>query len=690
MKLKFIFVYLSILLVFLNCQQSGNHKRKIRLAIDKSDTGLHPGAKDTTFLKLNAGIRRSIAVLTFRNQSGRENLEWLSRGIADMLIRDLSQSRILNVITLQRILDIFKSLEIDPHGELDDRTISQIGQFAHAEAVIYGSFYLVQNMLSINVQLYDCNSGMLLKEENIEGEGLEHVFSMVDALTLRVKTGLKLSFEEMNEPDFDIAQISTKSLQAYKCYTEGVHLAYKAYIPDAIQKMNQAIGYDSTFAMAHFWASIAYKYLGQIGESNRSLLNAVEYAEHVSPKEKLKIDWVYAAFNNEHEKAFDYLKKLVQLYPDDKELNYQLAAFYYYQKQTKSADHYLDFTLKLDPDYAPAYMLASVLAREKGDYESAIKWLEKHVQLKPEDATPYHNLGEMYETLGSFERAISYYQQALSIKPDFYYSILNLAHTYSTVGEYERGRERYRSALTLLPNEELKAEVFAGLAQIDISQGKFSSALRNIRRALAFPKDDSERATYLVLIANVYFRKGQFDSTIAFARRAVSLNEQSITAHNTLCNGFLKLGEIDSAEAAARAVDRFIENTKFERMRNIHSRLMGKLAAAKGNYKEAINIYRKILADNIEATSIYYDLGRAYLDNRQPMQAIESFNKYLANQPNDALCYYYLALAHEANGERDDARKKLRRCLTIWQEADPDVPELVQAKARLADWEDAS
>ena len=77
--------------------------------------------------------------------------------------------------------------------------------------------------------------------------------------------------------------------------------------------------------MAHFWASMTYPYLGKYTEANSSIVKAVKFSKHVSPKEKMKIDWIYAQNIGEHQKAFNMLQELVQTFPDDKELKYQLA-----------------------------------------------------------------------------------------------------------------------------------------------------------------------------------------------------------------------------------------------------------------------------------------------------------------------------------------------------------------------------
>jgi len=694
MKLKFILLILTILMLSQSCERPSNRRRKIKLAMDKTSIVSKITDEKTTVLKFNGEEKRSIAILMFVNRTGDRNLQWLCQGITDMLIRDLSQSRFLNVITIQRVLDIFSNLGIQSPEKVDYKMISTIGKKAQAEAVITGGFSVTEDSVSINVQLYNANSGRLLQEEKVTGQGLEQIFGMVDELSRKVKSNLKLSFNETAELDLSIADISTKSLEAYKYYTEGVDLAYKAYFGDAITKFEKAIEVDSTFAMAHFWAGITYSCcLGKTNEAICSIDKAVKFSEHASPKEKMKINWVHAAFNEEHEKAFDLLKELVQAYPDDKELQYQLAGNYYVHKEIDKTEEHLKYAFQLDPEYVPLYTLQSRLFRDKGDYESAINTLKKYIKIKPDDALPYHNLGEIYESIGDYQKGIEYFKKALSIKPDFHFSMMDLAHIHSTLGNYQTAREQYLSALNILPSEELKAEVYSGLAHVDLSTGKYRQAIGNIKQALNYPSSDIGRAHYLAMLARIYFRKQIFDSTIVFASKALALqknNLSALSAHYIKGKAFLEKGKIDSAKNLAQSMDQLIKDSKFEIFRNIHLRLLGKIAAAEGRYDDAIKYFEQILVDNPEATSIYQDLGMAYVDKNEPSKAIESYNKYITKNPKDALIQYYLALAYAADGNTKKAKKLMRKFLEMWREADQDIPELVQAKQLLTEWEQSS
>ena len=531
MRIHLIWLILLFFIFSINCEKQHSGKRKIKLITNgKYYKVSNYNNEKTTVLKLDSEKKRSIAILTFENHTGDKSLDWLSQGIADMLIYDLSQSNFLNVISMPRILDILKNMKIQSHKTIDYDMLSKIANEAQVEAVIKGNFLNVMDSLIIIMHLYSTDLKMILKEEKVSGQGLEQVFSMVDELSKKVKTDLRVSLKEASEQDFNIADISTKSLEAYKYYTEGFDLVYKAYLGDAIKKLNQAIKIDSSFAMAHFWASLIYLKLGKTNDAYTSINKAVKFSKHATQKEKMKIQWIQASCWNEHEKAFNLLIDFVKIYPNDKEMRYFLASTYYARRDIEKAQEQLKFTLQLDPNYIQAYMLQSELFREKGDYDSAIKYLKKCIALKPDEAAPYHNLGMIYESKADYKKALKYFNKAISIKPDFHFSILSLAYIYSSLGKYDEARKKYVSALKILPSEELKARVYSGLAKIDLSQGKYNMAISHMKEALKYPSSNEGRASYLTMLANIYFQKEMYDSTITVTSMSIAGWRENLSA----------------------------------------------------------------------------------------------------------------------------------------------------------------
>lgn len=684
-KISQYLILTFLIALLISCGQQNEKKRKIKLSQTDQIQSNHD--QQSTVLKFDAQEKRSIAVLTFENRTGKQELEWLSKGITDMLIRDISQSNHLNVVTLQRIFDIFKQLKVESPGDINYQMISAIGKKANVEAIIKGYFSTKNDSLIIDVELFHVKSNALFQNEQVTGSSLEEIFGMVDELTDRIKNDLRVTLAEADETNLAITEISTHSIEAYRNYTEGVELLYKAYIGDAIKKFESAIKIDSTFAMAHFYAAITYPLLEKMNEANQAIKKAVKYSNNVTPKEKMKIDWIHAAFNHENEKAFQLLQDLVKAYPEDKELQYQLAGSYFYDEKMEEAKEHLNYVLTLDSSYVQAYNLLSIIHRRNGNYKNAIKLLKKYIRHEPNDAAPHHNLAEIYEALGDNKSAVEYYEKALSVKPDFHYSILNLANMYSKMGDYDKARKKYLSAIDVVPSEELKAQVFAGLARVDVSLGKFRDAIRQLDNAAQSQSSEKGKANYLVMKAGIYLKKAVFDSAISLSQKALSFQKNNVSAFAMISRAYIKTGQVDSAKRVANKIDRYIKEMKLGIIRNVHADILAEIAVAEERYNDAIEIYLKILQETPEATSVNMDCGKIYFKMGKPKLAIEHYQKYIEKNPNNALAFYHQALAFHAINQLGDAKKSMKKFLTIWENADSDIPELISGKQYLNEWE---
>ena len=82
-----------------------------------------------------------------------------------------------------------------------------------------------------------------------------------------------------------------------------------------------------------------------------------------------------------------------------------------------------------------------------------------------------------------------------------------------------------------------------------------------------------------------------------------------------------------------------------------------RIAFTEKRYDEAINLCQQILADNPELTSVCRSLGLIYVEDNQPLKAIDCYQKYIEKNPNDALINYHFALAYEAAGKKSKAKK---------------------------------
>ena len=82
----------------------------------------------------------AIAVLDFVNRSPGDGYDWMAKGLADMVITDLSASAQLAVVDRERIQEIARELALGTAGLVDESTAPEVGKIANVEWVLFGTF----------------------------------------------------------------------------------------------------------------------------------------------------------------------------------------------------------------------------------------------------------------------------------------------------------------------------------------------------------------------------------------------------------------------------------------------------------------------------------------------------------------------------------------------------------------------
>jgi predicted Zn-dependent protease len=111
------------------------------------------------------------------------------------------------------------------------------------------------------------------------------------------------------------------------------------------------------------------------------------------------------------------------------------------------------------------------------------------------------------------------------------------------------------------------------------------------------------------------------------------------------------------------------------------------LALKRGRAAEAVEYFRSAtrrlpLSWNVDS-AVEDCLADAYLELGQLDEAITEYERILRLNPNYPLAHYHLGQAYERKGDRDRARVAYERFLQIWAGADPDIPEVMEAKRRV-------
>ncbi len=137
-----------------------------------------------------------IAILYF--DSDDANIQNLRKGLADMLITDLSKFRSLNVVERSKLEEIIKEQDLSNTKRFDNATAATIGKLLGAECILVGSYFEMMGSLRIDARIVDVETGKVLKSEGVDGASKDF-FKLEKDLAKKLVTQLDVSLDDENK-----------------------------------------------------------------------------------------------------------------------------------------------------------------------------------------------------------------------------------------------------------------------------------------------------------------------------------------------------------------------------------------------------------------------------------------------------------------------------------------------------------
>ena len=655
--------------------------------------------------------RVPIAVISFENQTGDPQFDYLRSAIPNLLITSLEQSSALRVTTWERMRDLLKQMG-KPNVQVIGADLGfELCRMDSARALVTGSFVKMGDMFATDVKVLDVDTKQLLKSASSKGEGVGSILkSQIDELGKQVATGIGLPETKVATEQKMIADVTTFSLQAYNLYLRGVQDYDNFYYVDARRSLERAVALDSSFAWAYYWLAETYRSLGERQLRQSACERAYRLRERVTRKEALFIEREYAVMvERDQDKGYRLLKQIESEFPKEKGV-YILLSFY----ASEDTVARLKQALALDPSYGPALNQLGYAYAQRGEYQQALEAFERYAAAYPADANPYDSMGEMFYFMGRLDDAIAKYKEALDIRPDFS-SAIGISYVYALKEEYDDAIHWINKVPPQGQNEVPRFQVPFYRAAYEYWIGRISQCQRSLASLVEVAraaKSPGWEAFGVWMHARILADRGHLEE----ARRTLddwdTLFVQAypadyVHAFNGLTQArlFLKEGQTKPAEALVRAAESAIPRlSSFYKpwLGYLQFQVHGELLVAQGKTDEAI----RHLTGQVELPSQQISggivqnatfalprdvLARAYVQKGDIDAAIKEYERNTTFDPGsrdrrliDPLHRYELAKLYEKKGLKDKAIAQYEKFLSIWKNADPDLPQPKDARARLA------
>jgi len=636
-----------------------------------------------------------IAIMYFENLLDPADAARLGEIITNLLSTDLSESEYVKVMSAQRLYDILKQLGREGQRKLDRDVASEVARKADCRLMLLGAILQTEPSYIVTSQLVDVESGTTLASQRVEGESGAAVFAVVDSLTVEIKKDLSLPAAAAGEMDRPVADVTTRSREAYRYYLEGRELENEHMLADAAERYEKAISLDSTFAMA----LCRLGWVSNFGGRDKYLKAAMQYVDKVSKRERLHILSRYNMHTQQLDKAREVLLQTVEAYPDDKEALYDLGVIDAELGQIDSGIARLERVTELDPFWAEIYNRLAYLYDRQGRYEKVIWAAEQNIRLAPNDPNPYDTRGELQALNGRLADAKQSYARALELDNNFGYSITRMGELLALERKYDSAQIYFRRQVS---GEDVYAH---GLGRsykciVPVLQGRLRRALEDFCAAEKEDVDEGlgpldKRVWQAVVFSGL---SADPDSIAACWDSLYSLYGQLYpgwvpTTEYTM--GVAYLVEAGSVEHAERILTTWESREGFV-SDHTHMAARACLMFGREDYAGAASLYDSTVSSlsmRVGWTYFWYSywLGRARLAAGQLDGAIDAFggvadlySKGRYSFPLESVkLYYYLGRAYEADKQYEKAIAQYEEFLLWWKDADPEVKPVGDARERL-------
>lgn len=588
-----------------------------------------------------------LAVMYLENQTRAEDLNWLSEGLADMLIANLSRSSRLEVLSRQELHVLLQKVGHRPGSPIDLASALEVARLSHATTVALGSYASLGGKIRISVQLHDAGTGRLQAAESLIADAADHIPADVDRLALKLAARLGATIPV--EDESSTKPVMTANLEAYRYYSLAVDKANSLVgNATAIDLLQKAVALDPEFAMAHARIGYAYGVTGAYPDRARPHLErAFRLSARLTERDRLFVGAWYALVNFDFAGAIDPLRRIIDAFPNEVEAYGRLTAVLNGEDRPDEAMEVVQRALSVAPDNRELLVQAGILQAQRGDHAAAEAWLRKALTKAPTEALTYERLAAAQRWAGRYEEALATYQQALTLNPQFGQARLGVGNVYVDLGRYRDALEQYRIvALQPDPDKWVQAHRYSGTIYLRL--GNLGAAER---AAAAELKAVPTSAWNSLIVAR------------ARGRRQDAARLRDIITHTEAAPG-----RGQRTHMRFRAAQR------------------GQLALEEGRVAEALEYFRLVLRSRpvlFDIEPLEDRLANAFLHFGRLDEAIAEYQRVLRLNPNDALSRYHLGVAFQRAGQRDQASAELTRFFEIWKHADADLPELKDARARL-------
>jgi tetratricopeptide (TPR) repeat protein len=535
-------------------------------------------------------------------------------------------------------------------------------------AVLEGSIASLGSQYVLGLRARNCHTGDILDEQQTQAARKEDVLGALSRIASTFRTRVGESLATVQRHDRPLEEATTPSLEALKAYSAALKVLFSGNdLAAAVAQFNRAIEVDPKFAMAHAMLGFSYGLIAERTLSAESNSTAYQLSDRVSDREQFFIRANYdLQVTGNLEKAQQTCELWSRTYPRDIVPHTLLAAFIYPQTgQYEKAVGEAKIQNDLDPDFAAGYLelaFNSQFLDRLPDADAALRRAADRKLETPDYALQRYDIAFLKADTDAMAREVA---QSKGQPGTEDWITDREAFVFAYSGQMRKARAKVQTAVGLaqqIGKREVTALYRVGGALWEALYGNGAMARRNAMDALVVSKG----------------RDVEYGAAFALALSGDEPRTQ------TLINDLEKRFPADAS----------VRLTYLPTLRAL-------LAINRGEPAKALELLQVSAPYDLAmppcsspaffgALYSVYVRGLAHLAAGEGSEARAEFQRILdhrgivVSDPIGALAHLRLGRAMVLSRDQSGAAKEYETFLTLWADADADIPIFKQAQSEHA------
>ena len=608
----------------------------------------------------------TIVLAEFTNTTGDPVFdETLRQGLAVQL----QQSPFLSLISDERIRKTLPLMNQPADARLTPDVARVVCVRTGGAAVLQGSIAALGSQYVLGLRATNCATGDNLADEQAQAARKEDVLSTLSQMATRFRTRVGESLATVERYSTPL-EVTTASLEALQAYGAGFNAGRAGSNLRALAMYQRAVAIDPDFASAHAHLGFRYSGMGESVLGRQSLLKAYQLRSRASDAERFYIETLYDRdFTGNLERERRTLETWAESYPRDA---------------------------------SPRTLIAGLALSSTGQHELAIAETEKAIALNPDQAPAYSNRAFNQLMLKRLDDALLTVRLAADRKVE-HETLLLIQYFAAFLTGNENELKRTATAARKSPATEDSISHIEALALARSGQLQNARRMAAVAVQIAQKSGRRERAGLFEAATAVWEAfYGNAAAARQSATRALELGRGGREVDYAVAFALAFAGDLPQSRALAQVLEReFPEDTAVQFLYLPALRALFSLNTRTPDAAAAIHALQTASRYDLALGRIgfmgrfgglypLYVRGLAYLAARQPAEAVGEFQRILDHpsivlvDPMAAMARLQLARALVLSGDTMKAKSAYSDLLTLWKNADPDVPVFKEARAEYA------